>query len=123
MLERLDTIDWAALRHAYGSAKDVPGQLRALVSGDERACGQALYELWGNIHHQGSVYEATVYAVPFLVAIAVEPGSEVREDVLILVGAIAHGWSYPEGHAEGVLGRRVHDGVWSVCAGRAIVME
>jgi hypothetical protein len=30
----------------------------------------AWWELWGNIHHQGSVYEATLPAVDLLIALA-----------------------------------------------------
>ena len=35
VLDGLDDIDWKSLEHAYGSAADVPDQLRDLVSGDE----------------------------------------------------------------------------------------
>ena len=31
-LEKLDSVDWAGLKHAYGSAADVPDLIRALAS-------------------------------------------------------------------------------------------
>jgi hypothetical protein len=35
MFSGLDDIDWTELRHAYGSAADVPALLRALADGEE----------------------------------------------------------------------------------------
>ena len=35
-LEKLDSIDWASLKHAYGSAADVPDLIRALASSDKK---------------------------------------------------------------------------------------
>ena len=43
MLEELDRIDWKKLQHAYGSAKDVPDQIRALASNDDEIRKQALW--------------------------------------------------------------------------------
>ena len=34
MLERLHTVDWNALTHAYGPAGDIPGLIRALAATD-----------------------------------------------------------------------------------------
>jgi len=52
----MDDIDWQSLRHAYGSADDVPDRLLSLADGDDSAIG----ELLGNIYHQGSVYQASL---------------------------------------------------------------
>ncbi|MCM0673679.1 hypothetical protein NCC78_02995, partial [Micromonospora phytophila] len=60
----LDAVEWAALTHAYGGAEDVPALVRALYDPDD--VGDALYDLHGNVWHQGSVFPATVAAVPFL---------------------------------------------------------
>ena len=67
MLNKLDEINWKELEHAYGPAEDVPGQIRALASTDPQVREKAQYELWGNIIHQGTIYQATSYAVPFLI--------------------------------------------------------
>lgn len=66
MLEGLDQINWGELGHAYGSAEDLPDLLRQLASPDEQSRNNALYQLYGTIWHQGTVYQATAYAVPFL---------------------------------------------------------
>jgi hypothetical protein len=96
MLDGLDSIPWQQLTHAYGSAEDVPGLLRASLSANEGA-GQEDSPLWclfGNIWHQGTVYEATAYAVPFLIELAENQQTPNRVDILLLLAAIARGNSY-----------------------------
>ena len=92
MLEGLDRVNWARLNHAYGSAADVPDQIRALRSPDTEARAQALWQLYGNIFHQGSRFEATSYAVPFLLEILAAPGTLDRAQLLELLAAIAIGY-------------------------------
>lgn len=85
MLAGVDDIPWHDLRHAYGPADDVPVLLRALALRSGEA-GDALDALYGSICHQGSVYSATPYAVPFLARIA----ARIRAlPVLGLLGWIA----------------------------------
>jgi hypothetical protein len=72
--EELDAVDWASLTHAYGGAEDVPHLVRSLYSDDAEEVDEALYELYGNVLHQGSVYPASVEAVPFLAHAAVHAG-------------------------------------------------
>jgi hypothetical protein len=86
-LAGLADVAWGDLRHAYGPAGDVPGLLRAIASGDAEAAGDAVSALFGNIWHQGTVYLATPYAVPFLARMAaagIAPG-----DLVSLLGCIA----------------------------------
>ncbi len=66
----LDAVPWQQLHHAYGVADDVAVHLYAATLGQAEARAAAWWELWGNVHHQGTVYEATAYAVPFVAAIA-----------------------------------------------------
>ncbi|MGW0792909.1 hypothetical protein ACWD04_33060 [Streptomyces sp. NPDC002911] len=81
------SLPWAGLTHAYGSAADVPGCLRRLAGGDDEEAAAALSDLYGSILHQGSVYEATAHAVPYLARIA---AAGIRTaDVLALLGGIA----------------------------------
>lgn len=84
----LDRVQWHALSHAYGSAEDVPELIRALYQEDEETADEALYELYGNIHHQGSVYPASAPAVPFL-AHAVRHAPGRRDELLMLLAALA----------------------------------
>ncbi|MDW5326577.1 hypothetical protein [Plantactinospora sp. KLBMP9567] len=92
MLERLDDIDWERLGHAYGSAEDVPEQIRALRSPDAAIREKARWQLYGNIFHQGSRYEATAYAVPFLLELLADPATAEREELVGLLAAIAVGY-------------------------------
>ncbi len=83
----VDAHPWADLTHAYGSAADVPDCLRALAGDDDEKAAEALSELYGSILHQGSVYEATAHAVPFLARTA---AAGIRAaDVLALLGGMA----------------------------------
>jgi hypothetical protein len=89
MLEKLDSVDWASLQHAYGSAADIPNLLRSLLSEDEQIRDNAIYELFGNIHHQGTVYEASSYAIPFLMEFLNCPEFLEKVDIAVLVICIA----------------------------------
>ncbi|MGI5520311.1 hypothetical protein ACQEUX_05085 [Micromonospora sp. CA-259024] len=97
MLDGLDDIDWARLGHAYGAADDVPGQLRALLSSDPATRDEALGDLYTNVFHQGGRFEASAYAVPFLLELLADPATPDPAAVLGLLVALAVGFD------EGVL--------------------
>src|SRR2546423_15439556 len=99
MLEGLQQIDWGKLKHAYGAAKDVPGLIRALASPKKRMRDKALYELYGNIFHQGTRYPATAHAVPFLFELLREPGVQEKHEIIALLVHLAIG--YDEEHLPG----------------------
>lgn len=87
--EVLAGIPWPELTHAYGSASDTPDKLRALLSDDAEICQRALYELWGSIYHQGTVYEASAPAVHCLLEILNEVQSERKPAILGLLAGLA----------------------------------
>lgn len=101
MLEGLSSIDWDSLKHAYGPAGDVPEAIRDLASDDAQVRNEASHELFGNIYHQGTVYEATAHAVPFLIELAGEQRIPDREHVLALLAEISIGGSYLDAHQIG----------------------
>ncbi|MEX3015313.1 hypothetical protein [Gymnodinialimonas hymeniacidonis] len=88
MLDGLDDISWDSLVHAYGPASDVPADLRALLSADENTAKDALWRLFGNIHHQGTVYLAAPPAIPFLTEIALALPPERAAGVVDLLSAM-----------------------------------
>ncbi|MEW2353440.1 HEAT repeat domain-containing protein [Spirillospora sp. NPDC029432] len=94
-VEGLDDIDWAGLRHAYGSAEGIPAALRALrsPSSDERREARDDH-LWNCIWHQGTRYPASAAAVPFLVALAVDPATPDRKEIVVLLTMLSVG--YPD---------------------------
>jgi tetratricopeptide (TPR) repeat protein len=111
-LAGLDDVDWRTLRHAYGPAADVPGQLRALLSPDAHIRGRALRHLYSNIWHQGSVYEATALAVPFLIKLLAYPWTPDRTGILYLLAAIAESSESAAGGAAGdPSAKATHDAV------------
>lgn len=98
MLEGLDQIDWSKLGHAYGEATDVPGLLRELASHDKEEREHAFSGLCGSILHQGTVYEATAFAVPFLIELLKSADVLEKNEILILLAQIARGTSYHDVH-------------------------
>src|SRR5262245_9963590 len=100
MLDGLDSVQWGRLTHAYGTAEDVPELIRGLRSADADVRRNALHELYGNIYHQGKRYEASPYAVPFLLELVNDSAAADRAEVLLLLTALAIGqarWPYPDG--------------------------
>ncbi|MEU8664169.1 HEAT repeat domain-containing protein [Actinoplanes philippinensis] len=84
-------IDWAALRHAYGPAVDVPGNLAALRSADGQRRLEAFGDLYASITHQGNRYSASAAAVPSLLELVADPAVPDRDLLLYLLGRIAVG--------------------------------
>ncbi|KUO19429.1 HEAT repeat domain-containing protein [Streptomyces dysideae] len=119
MFTGIDEVDWASMRHAYGSAEDVPGLLRGLASTDPAEREVALDGMYGAVHHQGDVYDSTLACVPFLFALA--GSAQVRDrgcivELLVSIGA--------EGEGRG----ETTDGAWAtahaaVCAGAEVFAE
>lgn len=113
-LAELDKVGWSALHHAYGR-----GVVGSQLSGDvARSLNflrddplEALAEgLWSNICHQGTVYEATAYALPFVAAVAAgDVSSDLRSHLCALLGEIAVNGSFvaPRGSHSGSYGQDV----------------
>ena len=72
-LDGLDDINWDLLSHAYGSAHEVPLNLKRLASVDSEVREEALWNLVMTIFHQGTLYPATAAAVPFLLKLVAIP--------------------------------------------------
>lgn len=90
-LAGLDDVPWAELRHSYGMADDVPGQLRAMQAGVWEGWDPPSAQLANHIVHQGTRSQAAVYTVPFLVRMALDPRLVNRHQFVALLGAIAIG--------------------------------
>jgi hypothetical protein len=92
-------VRWASLTHAFGTAADVPDLLVRLCRGGTDG-GSALEELFETIWHQGTVYSATVEAVPFLGALASDRQLQatLREQLVVLLFLIAGGVGYYQVH-------------------------
>lgn len=64
VLEGLNEVPWASLRHAYGPAMNTPEHLPNLASFDAWVQEEAYDNLSYSIHHQGSICPAAVANVP-----------------------------------------------------------
>ena len=98
LLQGLDDIDWAQYEHAYGPAVDVPDLIRALLSDDPEEVDETFYILHSTIWHQGTVYGASVYAVPFLLELLESDEMQDKASLLNLLDCLADGHSYQDVH-------------------------
>lgn len=97
--DRLARHAWQRFTHATGAAGDVPARLRALGSDDEAARLDAYHELLGTIWHEGTVFDATSRAVPFLVELLGERTTPDRNRIALLLGLLGDGVSEDLEHA------------------------
>lgn len=113
-LEELDRVDWSTLQHAYGlgiAGNDLSGDVSrglAMLANDWKTAFDD--GLWSSLCHQGTVYEASAYALPFLAAVAAGPvTSELRQYLVSFIGDIVIGGSYvaPSGSSAGSWGQNV----------------
>lgn len=98
MLEGLASVRWHELSHAYGRADDVPGLIKAVASADRATRDRPWSALYGNLWHQGTIYEATAHAVPFFIELAGNRSVPDREWVLGYLVNLATGSSYRDVH-------------------------
>ncbi len=90
-LARLYDVNWSSLRHAYGEASDFPILINAALSADERDREFALELLHQTIWHQGTIYQATAFAAPFIVDLIQSPDVENQVHFADLFASIAQG--------------------------------
>ncbi|WP_238012685.1 hypothetical protein KZZ52_21500 [Dactylosporangium sp. AC04546] len=87
----VDRAGWEGLHHAYGTAQDVPGHLRSLLSADAGERLHARQALATSVYHQGTRWEASQAVVPWLVALVDDAATPERGSVLALLDAVAIG--------------------------------
>jgi hypothetical protein len=95
----IEAIPWSNLEHACGPAEEVPDLLMSLVSTDEDQRREALYRLMETLWHQGTIYQASSYVVPFLVKMLQSANTPDRAIVAFILAAIADGGSDLDVHA------------------------
>lgn len=92
VLQGLDTVPWADIDHACGSAGDVPDLLRKLLDPDPKVRREALTALDGCVFHQGSRYPATAHVIPFLIEMCANPDVPDRYNLLRFLGSLIAGY-------------------------------
>ncbi|WP_406465416.1 hypothetical protein OHB07_31550 [Streptomyces sp. NBC_00111] len=89
MWAEVDSIDWAALRHNYGSAEDVPGLLRRCAGPNPEDAERAADDLINHLFHQGGwICSAAPATLPFLLRLAATPDVPSRRTLLELVSRL-----------------------------------
>jgi hypothetical protein len=103
-LAELDRVRWRSLAHAYSGSKvdfsrylvpmdNVEAILRAFAATDDLEMRMEAYSgALTTICHQGSLFEVTAFAVPFLAAFAADPAFVGRAHALaalVVIGAAA----------------------------------
>jgi hypothetical protein len=122
-LKDLDKVDWGKLKHAYGSAADVPKFLMALKSKDEDERMDAINQLQSTIWHQGSIYEASSYAVPFLIELLEDKSVREKENILELLELIRTATACSSHSGEGDAAVWVKKAQAAVDSGRAVYLK
>ena len=89
-----DEVDWGRLQHAYGSANDVPDQLKALASQERENRQEAIRQCYSNIYHQGTRYSASVAAIPILIDLLKDDSTPDRHEILSLILHLAVGFPH-----------------------------
>lgn len=95
--------DWASLEHAYGTAVDTPQMLPNLLDEDQQVRSHALDHLHYAVHHQNTLYSATVPSALYVAGILADPRTAapvnkgphafpgpMRMELLGWVGSVAH---------------------------------
>lgn len=67
-----EQIDWNTLHHAYGEATNVPEILSGVASTSETVRKAAWEEMYSAISHQGSVYDASLHIIPYLLKLMMD---------------------------------------------------
>ncbi len=98
----LDDPRWSALKHAYGTAADIPALLKQLAdlpsSGNDK---EPWFSIWSALAHQGDVYSASFAAVPHVIeALASAPlradSSHLQFPAWVEICRVKNGVSVPE---------------------------
>lgn len=90
-MKDINDIDWSKLEHAYGRAEDIPELLLMLRSDFEEDRENAIRSFYGNIYHQGTIYQATGYTIPFLLELLFDSDIDNKGSLLGLLANIAYG--------------------------------
>ncbi|MGW3826386.1 hypothetical protein ACWEAF_29815 [Streptomyces sp. NPDC005071] len=72
--------NWAGLNHAYGLATEAPKMLVTLLDTDQTVRTKALAYVHGILHHQNTIYEATVPTALYVAAILTDPRTTLPVD-------------------------------------------
>lgn len=85
----LNNVAWSQVHHCYGPAEDTPFYLLSLLSKDSLERENALDKLYTSLCHQGSVYEASCAAIPFLILMLEMLSDEKKPPIITFLADLA----------------------------------
>lgn len=91
MLKGLDQVNWHQLQHAYGPADDIPELISSLTVKGRKIRKRTLEKLYSTIYCQGMIYQASAYAVPFIIGLLKEKSVPHKVEIVMLLEALATG--------------------------------
>jgi hypothetical protein len=93
MLESVLSVRWNDLEHADGTATDIPRLLSVIGFGSQLERDHAISELWSNINHQGTTYQAAAPTLPFVGELARSDRVPVRDRarLICMIGSVGGG--------------------------------
>lgn len=91
MREGLNQVDWAGLTDCRGKATEIPFLIRKLASTSGNSRESISWDLWDRLNHQGTIYQATSYAIPFLIELLQYEGVPEKHSILSLLRGMGHG--------------------------------
>ncbi|MDP5208574.1 hypothetical protein [Microbulbifer sp. 2205BS26-8] len=96
MFDKIDSVNWEQLQQAHGNAEHVPSAIKNLISEDAKTREASYWQLDNHIVLQSDLYEASFYAIPFLIEILQSDTSLGRDYVYDLLFEIANGHAAQE---------------------------
>jgi hypothetical protein len=90
-MQKLEEINWQVIETCYGSAADIPKWIAELTSPDETVRRNAFERIASEVYHQGSIYEASAYVVPFLIDLLPRVGEWEKRHLLALLTLLVTG--------------------------------
>ena len=77
---------WSELKHAYGSAENIPELINTLsdTPKHDSYCDEPYFTLWSALCHQGDVYTASYAAFPYFIEECEKKPSETQWSVMQL---------------------------------------
>lgn len=100
MFETLTSIDWSEYHHAFGPATKTPDALRQLASPVHEEQLEAYDELEFTICHQGSIYPASLKAIPFLIELLDNDDLTNKDLPLKILNQLATGVGFHIAHRD-----------------------
>src|SRR5258708_23107673 len=94
MFDTLNTIDWPHVESCYGRSEEIAAARRVLVSAEASVRDRERETLWMSLEHQGSVYEESALAVPFLLRILADPQPQDKGQLVHFLAHLGCGGLY-----------------------------